>query len=95
MTKISHFILSSDSEFESDHRKLLSYSGSAKAGKMVLTLKVEVSGYAIAYALESLEAIQRAHAAKPKVTKPMPATKAKVIGQTKLLGLPSPDQFET
>lgn len=93
MGKTSHFILSSDSGIGSDHRKLLSYSGSAKAGKLVLTLKVEVSGCDMAYALESLEAIQRAHAAKPKPEKPK-LTKPQAIAVKRLLGLPSPDQFK-
>lgn len=61
------FYLSSDPGRMAD-RKLVSYSGIAKGGKMVLTLKVEVAGYDIPYTLESLEAIQLAHSAKAKRT---------------------------
>jgi hypothetical protein len=87
----AYFILSSDRD-RRDTARLLAYSGTAKAGKMVLTLKVEVSGFDISHALESLEAIQRANNAKPTVHKRATAATKKAIGQTKVLALPSPDR---
>lgn len=91
MSGSKYFILSADRDRESA-AKLLSYSGTTKAGKMVLTLKVEVGGYDMAYTLESLEAIQRANNAKPTAPKAQPAAKKKAIGQAKVLALPAPDR---
>lgn len=89
-----YFILSADRENDTGQPKLLSYSGTAKDGKMVLTLKVEVGGYDLGYFLKSLEAIKRANNAKPKAPKALPAAKQRAICQTKTLALPAPDQFE-
>lgn len=93
---MTYFILSADRNGTlSGGSRLLSYSGVAKAGKMVLTLKVEVSGFGISDALESLEALQRAHTNKPAqaaAPKAAPQTGKKRIGQTKVLALPAPDR---
>jgi hypothetical protein len=87
----AYFILSSDRD-RHDSARLLSYSGVTKAGKLVLTLKVEVSGFDVSHALESLEAIQRVNDAKPAPPKAPSVAKKKAIGQTKVLASPAPNK---
>lgn len=85
---VSYFILST----EDQSRRLLSYTGTVKAGKLVLTLKVEIADN-LSYVLEQLEEIQATRAAKPKAPKPPLISKQKAIAVRHVLGLPSPDQF--
>ncbi len=59
-----YFIISSDL-INDDDRRLLSYSGVTKGGKLVLTLKIEVDGWHMGQSLKSLEAIHAAHNPKP------------------------------
>lgn len=91
MADTAYFMLSSNRN-EANDNKLLSYSGGLKAGKMILTLKVEVSGWEMHHAVESLEVIQRAHNAKATAPKTTPASKRKAIAKTKVLALPAPDR---
>lgn len=90
MADTAYFILSSARDDVTD-AKLLSYSGGLKAGKMILTLKVEVSGWGMHRAVEHLEVIQRAHNAKAAAAKSTPAPRKKAIGKTSVLALPAPD----
>ncbi|MDO5606004.1 MAG: hypothetical protein Q4G25_12665 [Paracoccus sp. (in: a-proteobacteria)] len=78
-----HFILSSDAD---DFARLLSYSGTVKGGKLILSLKVEIEGWRMHSELEALEAIQQAHKPKPQRTAPKKQPKAK----PKPLALPAP-----
>lgn len=80
---VSYFILSTE-----DHsRRLLSYAGAIKGGKIVLTLKVEITDN-LSYVLEQLEEIQRQGVAKPKKQ----AVAPRLSRKTALLALPAPSR---
>lgn len=82
----AYFILSTERPDLEDAR-LLSYSGTIKGGKMVLTLKVGIEGFWMHQTLSTLEAIQKAHKPKP-APKPAPAPKRRA--KAKPLALPAP-----
>lgn len=84
----AYFILSDDDE-QFRPSRLLSYSGAIKGGKLILTLKVEVSD-SMDHVLSSLEAIQKHHSAKPKVRTEIVRIQPRRIGKAKLLALPPP-----
>lgn len=84
----SYFILSSEAHREREER-LLSYSGIIKGGKLIVTLKVEVSG-GMDHVLSSLEAIHMDHNAKPKARTETVRILPRRVGKTKLLALPAP-----
>ena len=77
----SCFIISAD-EDRYGRNRLLSYSGTVKGGKMILTLKVEV-GSSMSFELETLESILRAEAQRSRAAK-----------KPRLLALPAPKPGE-
>jgi thymidine phosphorylase len=88
MSGDAYFILSSE---RGDRAKLLSYTGAVQRGKLVLTIKAEVSGFMINHELEALETILKAHKAPPVRATPAKSQR-KGISQTKVLTLPAPDR---
>ncbi len=92
---MSIFLLSADRGDNIGDPKLLSYSGTTKGNKLVLTLKVEVEGWYMGHTLEALESIQAAHKQKPapapKPAAPQRQPKAKPLAlPTPVLALPKP-----
>lgn len=78
---MAHYFSISSDEDRFNRNRLLSYTGVVKGGKLILTLKVEVSSE-MDFELAALEAIQRAHAKRAAQTATKAATRSPHLADT-------------